>query len=280
MDGISHTLSISHTGRSIISFQVFFLVPSVSFASMLSNSTDKDRALVSRLQLETLKGEIQQYAQALPGGYQGSRMQKARYMYENTIRSNFIELSAKHQLEPEEFHTLLLNVQGVRDVALHPTSKEEQNNPGAQNPKNRVRRQGHYQARNFMVFSALYPDDVYGVEFELTESKHCKDLNLPLTISACYKEQGSNERSLEAWRILRAAVSGKELDVCIVVRFEEELKKLLSASVEDREFGKGTSNTHSTKSFSSYQAESWMAVSQNLAQTSSQNAPPHCYTEA
>ena len=103
MGGISHTLSISHTCRSIISLQVFFLVPCVSIASMLSNSTDKDRALVSRLQIETLKGKIQQYVQSLTGGYQGSRMQKARYMYENTIRSNFIELSANINLNQLSF---------------------------------------------------------------------------------------------------------------------------------------------------------------------------------
>ena len=83
-------------------------------------------------------------------------------------------------------------------VALHVKSIEQQNNPGAQDPKNRVRRSGHYQARNFMVFSDLYPDDVHGMEFELTESNHYKDLNWPLTISACYKEQSNNERSLEA----------------------------------------------------------------------------------
>jgi hypothetical protein len=229
--------------------------------------------IVSKAQLATLKDTMTKYAQSLTGGYQGSRMEKARYMYEKTIHANFIELSAKHQLEPEEFRTLLSNVHGVRDVALHPTSKEEQNNPGAQDPKNRVRRQGHYQAQNLMVFSKLYPRDVYGMEFELTESKHCKNPNLPLTISACYKEQGDNERALEAWRILRAAVSGKELDVRIVVRFEEELKKAFNASVEDREFTRGTRNTHSTTSFSSFQGQTWIKVSQNLAQNSNRIVP-------
>jgi hypothetical protein len=151
-------------------------------------------------------------------------------MYENTIRANFIELSEEHQLTANDFRDLLCKVKGVRDVALHPQSKEAQNNPGAQDPNNRVRRQGHYQAHNFMVFSDLYPDDVRGMEFELTESQHSKDPKLPLTISACYKEQKNNERSLEAWTgcsfrqgvgsTHRGQVGGRaqEIDQCICRR--------------------------------------------------------------
>jgi hypothetical protein len=68
------------------------------------------------------------------------------------------------------------------------------------------------------------------MEFELTESQHSKNPSLPLTISACYKAQGNLEKSLEAWRILRAAVSGKELDSNIVSKFEEELKAFMKGS--------------------------------------------------
>ena len=68
-------------------------------------------------------------------GYQGSRQENARYMYPNTVYANFIELKAKYRLEPDEFFKLLERVQGVREVALHPQSKAEQNNPGAQDPK-------------------------------------------------------------------------------------------------------------------------------------------------
>ena len=38
---------------------------------------------------------------------------------------------------------------------------------------------------------------------------------------------------MEAWRILRAAVSGKELDSNVVSKFEEELKAFISASIEN-----------------------------------------------
>jgi len=196
---------------------------------MLAKSTDADRDRVSCMQIETIKQRMQNYAQSLTGGYRGSRLQKARYMYENTIRANFIELGVEHQLSADDFYDLLCEVKGVRAVALHPQSKLEQNNPGAQDPNQRLRRKGHYQAHNFMVFSELYPDDVRGMEFELTENQHSKDPTLPLTISACYKEQRNNERSLEAWRIPRAAVSGKELDVRIVDKFEAELKGLINA---------------------------------------------------
>ncbi len=132
-----------------------------------------------------------EYAQSLTGGYCGSRMAKARYMYENTVHANFIELSADARLEPDEFRELLENVEGVREVALHRTSKEEQGNSGAQNPTRRTPRKGHYQAQNFMVFSTLFPNDCRGMEFELTESLHMRNPRFPLTISACYKMQGA-----------------------------------------------------------------------------------------
>ena len=96
------------------------------------------------------------YAQSLIGGYRGSRMAKARYMYEKTVLANFIELRADERLEPEDFRVLLEKVQGVKAVTLHDKSKEEQGNPGAQDPKNRTPRLGHYQAHNFMVFSTLW----------------------------------------------------------------------------------------------------------------------------
>ena len=172
------------------------------------------------------------YAQSLTGEYRGSRMKKARYMYENTVHANFIELSADARLEPDQFRELLENVEGVREVALHRTSKEEQGNFGAQDPTRRSPRRGHYQAQNFMVFSTLFPNDCRGMEFELTESLHMRKVGLPLTISACYKSQGSLHKSLEAWRILRAAVSGKELDSNVVSKFEEELKAFINSSIE------------------------------------------------
>ena len=94
---------------------------------MLAKSTDADRNKISRMHIETIKCRMQNYAQSLTGGYRGSRLQKARYMYANTIRANFIELGVEHQLSEDDFHALLCEVEGVRAVALHPKSKLEQN---------------------------------------------------------------------------------------------------------------------------------------------------------
>ena len=186
-----------------------------------------DHAQESELSLSLLGDN----AQHSPGSARPC-LQKPRCMYENTVHVNFIELSADHRLEPEEFRVLLENVQGVRQVTLHDKSKADQGNLGAQDPRHRTPRRGHYRAHNFMVFSTLFPNDCRGMEFELTESLHSRNLTLPLTISACYKTQGTLHKSLEAWRILRAAVSGKELDSNVVSKFEEELKAFISASIE------------------------------------------------
>ena len=43
-----------------------------------------------------------EYAQSLTGGYRGSRIQKARYMYEKTVHANFIELRAHHRLRRKD----------------------------------------------------------------------------------------------------------------------------------------------------------------------------------
>ena len=155
-------------------------------------------------------------------------------------------------------------------MALHAQSKADQNNPGAQDPKNRKPRQGHYQGRTFMVFSELYPTDCHGMEFQLTESLHSKDLSRPLTISACYKMQGNLEKSLEAWRILRAAVSGKELDSNIVSKFEEELKALMRGSHTNiltdppRQVGRANDWMEVSKNFQAFanKRSYWKAVPQ------------------
>ena len=233
---------------------------------MPSNIGDVDLAKVSRTQLATIRSKVTRFAQSLTGGYRGSRLQKARYMYENTARANFIELGVEHQLSPDEFFDLLSQVTGVKTVSLSSQSKLEQNNPGAQDPNQRVRRQGHYQAQTFRVFSEVFPDDVRGMEFELTENQHSKDRSLPLTISACYREQASNQRALEAWRILRAAVSGKELDERIVAKLGEELNGLFNASVEGRQIVSDSAQASNSAYVSHYRAESWIQVSQHLKQ--------------
>lgn len=68
---------------------------------------------VSGMKFETIKHRMNDYAHSLTGGYSGSRLEKARYMYANTIRANFIELGEKHQLSEAEFRTLLEGVKGV-----------------------------------------------------------------------------------------------------------------------------------------------------------------------
>ena len=95
--------------------------------------------------------------------------------------------------------------------------------------------------------------------------------DLPLTISACYKMQGSLHKSLEAWRILRAAVSGKELDSNVVSKFEEEFKAFINASIEKPTVLPGYSKKP-------WQPRDWMSVSYDLAADAdiagSRQAPP------
>ena len=234
-----------------------------------------DPTVAPTVQIETLRKRMTAYAQSLTGEYRGSRMKTARYMYEKTVLANFIELREDERLEPAHFRVLLQKVQGVKAVNLHDKSKEEQGNPGAQDPKNRTPRLGHYQAHNFMVFSTLFPGDCRGMEFELTESLHMRNPRFPLTISACYKIQATLHRSLEAWRILRAAVSGKELDSNVVSKFEEELKALINASIEKPTVLSGYSKKP-------WEPRDWISVSKNLAAAAeiagSRQAPPQTAT--
>lgn len=59
---------------------------------------------------------------------------------------------------------------------------------------------------------------------------HSKDLTKPLTISACYKLQPDRLHALEAWRILRSALAGKELDSRMISMIDFELRKLGGAT--------------------------------------------------
>ncbi len=183
---------------------------------------------MTTIQLNVFKQTIRDFAQSLPDEYRGSRLDAHRYTYANTTLANFIELALEHTMEPEDFRALLRKVPGVTAVELHKCSKHDQGNPNAQDPKARTRRKGHYQAQNFMVYSTIFPG--IGMEFELTENKHSKDKKKPLTISACYKTQPNRFRALEAWRILRTAVAGKELDSRIVAKVDFELRQLAGAT--------------------------------------------------
>ena len=148
--------------------------------------------------------------------YHGSRKLKARYAYSDKSRSGFIELHPGHVLVPDQFRELLMKVQGVEKVELHPKSKLAQNNLG-----------NHYQDHNFMVYSKLWPAEP--MEFELTRNQHSNDPNLPFTISAMFKAQNANVYA-EAWRVLAAACKGKELMPQLVA---ETLLRVGSGSLGD-----------------------------------------------
>ena len=139
-------------------------------------------------QHQIFKQTIDRFAQALPGGYRGSRKVAMRYIYPRTTLANFIELNSEEPpMRPAEFVELLSAVPGVLTVVMHPKTKAEQNNYG-----------DHYQERNVLVYSQMYPE--HGMEFELTTYNHEKNWS---TISACYKTQFDRPRAMEAWRILQ-----------------------------------------------------------------------------
>ena len=166
-------------------------------------------------QHQIFKQTIDRFAQALPGGYRGSRKVAMRYIYPRTTLANFIELKSEQPpMTPAEFLELLSAVPGVLTVVPHPKSKSEQNNYGH-----------HYQERNFLVYSQAYPR--HGMEFELTTHNHEKGGS---TISACYKTQGNRPRAMEAWRILKHSLAGRELNAQLVEKIDTELRKLAGAS--------------------------------------------------
>ena len=166
-------------------------------------------------QHQLFKQTIDHFAQALPGGYRGSRKVAMRYIYPRTTLANFIELKSEQPpMTPAEFVELLSAVPGVLHVVMHPKTKAEQNNYG-----------DHYQERNVLVYSQMYPE--HGMEFELTTYNHDKNWS---TISACYKTQFDRPRAMEAWRILKHSVAGRELNAQVVEKIDTELRKLVGAS--------------------------------------------------
>ena len=153
--------------------------------------------------------------QALPGIYCGSRDAAVRYIYRGTTLGNFIELKPEQPpMTPAEFFGLLSAVPGVLEVVLHPQSKLEQGKRGH-----------YYQERAFLVYSRAHPQ--HGFEFELTTHNHVKNCS---TISALYKSQGNRSRAMEAWRILKHSVAGRELNAGVVEIIDTELRKLAGAS--------------------------------------------------
>ena len=75
------------------------------FVSPISSLPIMDATIVSKVMIETLRSRMTEYAQSLTGGYRGSRIQKARYIYEKTVHANFIELRANHRLRRKDAAT-------------------------------------------------------------------------------------------------------------------------------------------------------------------------------
>ncbi len=166
-------------------------------------------------QVRLFQKTVKRLAQALPGGYHGSRHAAMRYIYQETTLANFIELKSEQPpMTPAEFFELLSAVPGVLKVVPHPKSKLEQKKFGH-----------YYQERAFLVYSRAHPR--HGMEFELTTHNHVKNCS---TISALYKSQGNRSRAMEAWRILKHSVAGRELNADVVEIIDTELRKLAGAS--------------------------------------------------
>jgi len=65
------------------------------------------------------------------------------------------------------------------------------------------------------------------MEFELTTHNH---VNNCWTISALYKSHGNRSLAMEAWRILKHSVAGRELNAGVVEIIDTELRKLAGES--------------------------------------------------
>ena len=145
----------------------------------------------------------------------GSRKQKQRFSYQSSSTGGFIELNGR--LEVDAWKELLEGVPCVERVELHPKgSKADQGNDS----------ENHYQAHNFWVFSSVYPS--VGMEFELSRHQHSKDTRKAFTVTALFKNVGNRAKQLEAWRILRASVAGRELLPAFVGSFETHLRELVA----------------------------------------------------
>ena len=77
----------------------------------------------------------------------------------------------------------------------------------------------------FLVHSRAHPR--HGIEFELTTHNHVNNCS---TISALYKSQGNRSLAMEAWRILKHSVAGRELNAGVVEIIDTELRKLAGES--------------------------------------------------
>ena len=160
-------------------------------------------------QVRLFQQTVNHLAQALPGGYHGSRRAARRYINEETTLSNFIELKPEEPpMTLAKFWELLCDVPGVLAVQL------EQKSLGR-----------HYKQCTLLVYSQA--DPTHGMEFGLDTHSHEKPSS---TISALYKLQGNRSQAMEAWRILKHSVAGRELNAGVVEIIDTELRKLAGES--------------------------------------------------
>ena len=160
-------------------------------------------------QVRLFQQTVKHLARALPGGYHGSRRAARRYINEETTLSMFIELKPEEPpMTLGKFWELLCDVPGVFAVHL------EQKTWGR-----------HHKQCTLLVYSQ--PDPTHGMEFGLHTHSDDKPSS---TISAVYKLQGNRSRAMEAWRILKHSVAGRELNAGVVEIIDTELRKLAGES--------------------------------------------------
>ena len=160
-------------------------------------------------QVRLFQQTVKHLARALPGGYHGSRRAARRYINEETTLSNFIELKPEEPpMTMAKFWELLCDVPGVLAVQL------EQKTLGR-----------HHKQCTLLVYSQA--DPTHGMEFGLDTHSHEKPSS---TISAVYKLQANRSQAMEAWRILKHSVAGRELNAGVVEIIDTELRKLAGES--------------------------------------------------
>ncbi len=160
-------------------------------------------------QVRLFQQTVKHLAEALPGGYHGSRHAAKRYIHPEITLANFIELKCEEPpMTLPDFFKLLCAVPDVVAVKLE-----------------HKRLSHHYQQSTLLVYSQA--DPTHGMEFGLTTHSPEKPSS---TISARYKLQGNRSQAMEAWRILKHSVAGRELNVAVVEIIDTELRKLAGAS--------------------------------------------------
>ena len=126
---------------------------------------------------------------------------RQRLRYSDKSRARFVELSDAFLISGKELFQSLKQVQGASDVVWR-RSNAEQSNPS----------DGRDIQRNILARSSLVglARANKPMEFDIIRHQHVKRPNVPLTVTAMFKEPPAGMHE-EAWRILREVVKGKQL---------------------------------------------------------------------